>query len=861
MKTKSGMPSAYIAPDKSRVIILMASSKTSGQVQWRNFVAQLFEQGLLNPDAIIEGTYDQVGRGGSLSEWMKMSDGFKKIDKDAQAVNSFPGVHVQATINRIIASVDSEELALLRRSGQLLKIEAKEALSSTLRSFVRAAGLAQLNASFRKPWTALRDADIEIEARETQIKKLLDDVQGKKYSDAQRERVQKLLHKGNEGRKTYTRAQLQQHYSAAEIEMYETIRRAVNLTLDMYRDSILWGLDERLRVLRAAQATAAGPAPAAFQQLAKERQDVEDHYQRLKDEGYFSLKRDGEWVVVARDPAYAPDDRDGLLYTRARSSKEAARIEAQWRSEGYVIEKVERHRKLPDEIIGKFQLDDVEAIFMSRGIDFWTTQLSEVKAIRDAFIERAPIAGYKVRREFIRGYEMSMEAIVRSIVHQAERYASHRYRTVGAGEARKALNATGLQKTDPSLFDFSVRFIEAETIPQPGKGLGRLGPMTRQLTYVMQLAGDVGQLFLNMVIQPLTITYPFFARPEFKLSPLELEQKMFSAVGLAGKATLGQAPQEFQQIYDGLRDANLVGAEFARSLLEGTVKQEKLVKLNHAISVFQRHGERMTRSHCAAMAYSIGKGNLGLSGDNLVRFIADAIDFTQGRFGSGQAPSLARQNEFVKSVYQFSSFTSIWAETLAASVKSEFAANRFYMPSVTRQILTLAMVAGLGGLPGAGLLRLLYYLLTGRDALDDIAKSSTKEEDMQNMAKYGITGLPGAAARMGIMSTDMGLSSDRSDPWRAVPSASTVRDMGVGLWDLVVKGELKGLEGITPRALRGPIKAARYAREGLKTTTSPFPVIPKGRFGQKELIMQSFNITPSVIAKFYEKKKYEKRLK
>jgi hypothetical protein len=453
-----------------------------------------------------------------------------------------------------------------------------------------------------------------------------------------------------------------------------------------------------------------------------------------------------------------------------------------------------------------------------------------------------------------------MEGIYRSIVNQTERYASNYYRTVGAGEGMNQLNSLGLQDTDPSLYEYTVKFIEQETSPKPPGRLAKWGVKARQFTYIFQLAGEVGQFFLNGIAQPLTITYPFFARPEFKMKVGELETQFVKAFGLASKAVVGRAPQEFQQIYDRMKLANLVGGEFSRALLEGTVRSETGIRFNHAISVFQRAGERTTRSQCAAMAYYVGKSKLGLSGDELYAFMADAIDFTQGRFGSGQNPGWARQDEWAKAIYQFSSFTSIWLETFAASVQAELKAGRYYAPAVTRQIIMLAVLTGTNGLPLWGILRFLLYALTGKDLSEEVAKLFANDKDIKDFVKYGATGQPGISSRTSMLSGDM-LTSGRTGFLDVVPAGSTVKNIAEGAWDLAINRDLQGIQGLVPRAIRGPVRAYTREKEGLRSAGSPFPKIPKSKFGTQEFLLQSMSVTPKVVAKYYDQERFKKKMK
>jgi hypothetical protein len=338
-------------------------------------------------------------------------------------------------------------------------------------------------------------------------------------------------------------------------------------------------------------------------------------------------------------------------------------------------------------------------------------------------------------------------------------------------------------------------------------------------------------------------------------------------------------PQEFRDIYQRLKDEHLVTQEFTRSLLESEINRSTLDvekeaglrknRLGQKVfkewpSIFQEKGEITTRTITAAEAYLVGTEKFKLAGEELYKFIRQSIVATQGAFGKSENPYLVRKaGEVGKLFYQFSSYNQMWLENFALAVKSDKELRRFV--ATPRHILPVLLTAGVKGLPLYAFGKTLYTLLTGKNPEDEFKKALKNHQLLANFALYGVSGNAGVSAKLGVtVPFADNFAQIISDPsqelsFENIPAINTLVQFGTGVVDLAKKGKkLRGLEEVSPAAVKNILKAARYNREGAKTRGGKTKVAESKINGLQKGAQILFGITPSPVVERFEKEKMDK---
>jgi len=448
-----------------------------------------------------------------------------------------------------------------------------------------------------------------------------------------------------------------------------------------------------------------------------------------------------------------------------------------------------------------------------------------------------------------------MDNLVRGLVSQGEAYNNLYFRKVGKERAMQALVDANIERTDPRLYAFTRRHID-DSFSSPEQNY-RLLHSAKKLTYLMQLGLDPMQFVFNGIFQPLMVTRPYFARPEFKLEGNEVNTYFKRGIETARELIDGTADKEVQDIYRRTVREGVATEVLSKEMADIEAKETGwLANASEKMSYFTKKGEQWTRSQTIAEAYHIGKEKLNLSGDALYRFVVDAVSNTQGKAGRGEMPDVFRRyGEVGRAAYQFQSYTSLYLENAVLSIKSDLAEGRISLPAFRKMMVTLGIVGGFNAFPGSGLAQLLYAKTTGRDPKDDLKKNLG--EIPADLFMYGMTMNPSFSGRIGMLNRMP--KQDNRDMvtnfvMNNVPALNQANQLVNAGQDLANGKVAKFMQTFTPKGIRNILKAADMEREGIKVEGGKKTLVGPSSVTPLDALRQSIGLTPSVTEDYYRKK-------
>lgn len=766
----------------------------------------------------------------------------------------------------------------------LENLEISKGKKADKRFAMRSVAVMQLHPdNFGPIWNTLADAEGLTNSYKS---KLVQDIHAaqKLLESGLENDVATALYEGDKNKKVYSPAELKSTFNLTpeQIQAYQKIRQAQDRVLEVNLLTKVYPLWQKLSTFVAGSPD--------YNNLIKQVNDLTGYYQGLKNRGYVTRQRLGKIAVFAEDPAFPIGDIRRKLYTQVENKKEAVATLTQWFNK-YKAINGDSHFINKKNIIAELQFlaNKITPAAIENLIDSSTADRNDPQIVRlvDEVYNRFPSSSYELKRDYTRGMEESWKNLLINLAHQNEVYANKYYSKIGGEQAKLLLGQSSLLKTDPNLYKIAASFIQDATTPYEGDWFQKLSAKARSKVYFMQLGYQFWQFVNNGITQPMQQTYSYFGRVEnsgIKLTGAEPEVYFTQGLKLAKetmKENLGKTsssmPIEFRNIYKRLQDEHLVTQEFTRSLMEGEINKstldiEREVGLRKSRlwqkltrewpSVFQEKGEKTTRTITAAEAYLVGSEKFKLAGEELYKFIRTAIVSTQGAFGKAENPYLIRKaGEIGKLFYQFSSYNQMWLENLGLAIKADRELGRF--TATPRHILPVLLTAGVKGLPAYAIAKTLYTLLTGKNPEEDFKKALKNHSLLANFALYGMSSNAGIGAKLGATIPFLdNLAQIITDPSRElsfenVPAINTFMQVGKGGIDVFTKGQrMRGLEEISPAAIKNILKAARYNREGVKSKGGQTEV-PASKINGIQKGMQIFGVTPPAVIEHYEGKRMD----
>ncbi len=743
------------------------------------------------------------------------------------------------------------------------------AIGLDYRAWMRGVALSQISTEFGKVYDTMRSAQRVVHAYESNILNQL--MLAKKVIKAGIDGpVSDAIYDGNEKGITYTDAELTTRgLNAQQIQGYRNVRGAIDNVLNLRLEGKLYAVREKAEKLNAKFQTLT-PGTPEYDLVANQLLDLQnakmkmiDYYDKLKTSGYITLQRRGTVAAFIEDPNYPVGDPKRKIYNQFNSASEAN----DWINKQKVALGIPK-TTLAGNIYDIKNLKDIalkEKLTPSQFEDLVdrsgaNTNDPQIEKIRTEVYSKFPSFTYQLDREFVRGYDRDLQTAINSTVHQAELYSSSFYSKVGGEEGMKALEATGLESSDPNLYKIASKYIKDETGPGEMNWLSKKAIQARRFTYLWQLGFDFNQLYLNAVAQPITQTYGYFSRIEYdgkRLTGLEPEHYFKEGIKLAAK---GGDP-DFEAIKNQLTAEHVLAPEFTKSLIESQTGTGKVSKVEHWASVFMRLGEKATRTQAAAEAYLIGKEKFNLAGDDLIKFMVKAVDATQSNPTRGENPYAIRTlGEPGKLFYQFLAFNQMWIENLAIGIKqSEGISGKSTFAA--RELIPLAIMGGMTGMPLASFAGTLYTLITKKDPKKLADKYLGNDTFMEYLTRYGITTSATMSQKLTpsapiLDQAGRALTADFSAGLGGIadniPVLATGDQLLRGISQVLTKGKrLKGLENLSSRAIKGPEKTIEALKYGF-TSPAGKTLLPKGKETALQLAGQLINITPTPVVEKYD---------
>lgn len=685
---------------------------------------------------------------------------------------------------------------------------------------------------------------------------------------------------GNRVGKVWTDPELVSNFglNSDQIDAYKSVRAAIDNVLNLRLEGKLYAVREKATKLTAKLATVAAGSPEELAiktqllDLADNQAKMIKYYDDLKKSGYITLQRTGKVAAFIEDPSLPAGHPDKKIYNQFENTKQAERwLIAQKAALG--IPKNTNAGSMYDirnlkDIILKEQLtpSQFEDLVDRSGAN---SADPDIEKMRAEVYSKFPSFTYQLKREFVRGYDRDLQTAINSTVDQLELYASSFYSKVGREEGLKALEATGIEKTDPNLYRLSNAYIADETQASKLDWLGKAAITARRGTYLFQLGFDVNQLWMNAFAQPVTQTYGYFYRINHngkQLTGLEPEHYFIKGMKTTLDWRRGKAPTEFNDIVKRLVDERVLSPEFVHTLIESQAGTRKSSKIEHWASVFMIEGEKQTRLHAAAEGYLVGKEKFGLAGDELVNFITKAVDATQSNPTRGENPFVVRQlGEGGKLIYQFGAFNHMWWENLALGVMQSKGIARKSL-FAAREFAPLAIIAGIGGMPLSNFAGATYTLITGRDPKKDWDKLLGDDTLIEQLARYGISTSAAISRKLSPqvpiidpalqIATSSTINSGGDILSENVPVFATAEQLIRGSKQIVGDDYAKGIINLSPRAIRGPLKMFNTSQEGYKAGDNT--VLPRRKITPVQKVGQFLNVSPTPVVEYYDAQRSKK---
>lgn len=731
------------------------------------------------------------------------------------------------TVESTTETLSSTASEFFEDIGSIAKDEyskSPQTLKNGIRKLVRATTVAATDPKFKKVYDTVGDAERASNRRIYDIEEGIRDARNG-LSDASQEKIAKLRYEENKMEGIYTDAELAKRgFTKEEITSINKLRKVQSDVLDISRDLRLKEWNDYLFELESdaqAERWRLNEEKPSKKLILLEKQvadtknrirEVENYFQSLKDQGYLTLKRRGRYVVVAEDLSKPEGTVERIQYDHAIDRLGQQEVRRRFQEAGFKNIRLYEINKFFNDFKEKLSPTQLEMLIDGAGVR-WTP---EVEKLVNEVKKRFATKSYELERRYVPGYKENMKNLVAGLISQGEAFNNLYFKKIGKEQSMKALRESDIESKDPDLFAFTRNYVEASYSTAEVGTFNRLQHIGKKITYIMQLGLDPMQFVFNGILQPLMVTRPYFARKEFGLSSSEVNRNFKDAIPLARDLIKHEAETEIQGIYDRLVKEGVATEILSKELADIEAKQAGVLPvLSHKMSIFTRKGEQYTRAHTIAEAFMIGK-ELKKSGNDLYRFVVDAVNITQGKAGRGEMPELFRgkaNNELGRTAYQFFSYVNLYLENIAMSFKDDIASKRISMPAARKILGTLAVVGGINAFPGSGLAQLLYVKITGRDPKDDLKKYLGQIGS--DLVMYGITTSPGFSGRIGILNRTPQSNEDYTSIEQWIPAARQAGDIVRGIQNIAEGDLFRAAQKLLPRGVRNLAKTLEQSQRGV----------------------------------------------
>lgn len=553
-----------------------------------------------------------------------------------------------------------------------------------------------------------------------------------------------------------------------EFEAYKSLRNAQDLTLGIREEQKLIPLFRNLTELSNK-----GKANSKeYKDVVNKIGEVRSYYQKLKDSGYISLQRRGKYAISAIDPTKAIGSQERLIYTHAKNYRQVKDIINTFKKQGF--EDINASNKTFDFYSMKNKLTPAqfERMVNDSGADPFSP---EIETLRKEIRSKFSTSSYEIKRNFIRGYEISYDNAIGTISHQAEVYRNNYYSDIGRSYGMEGINNAGVDKftvlkTDPNLlnghpdkttlhvfddlldtFDknnnlvkganssikdfqsngfetklinpdnrlknFLTNYIDYETSPYSHKPIDVLSSKLRSFTYFMQLGFDTSQYFLNSMYQQVVMANSYFGRNGLSDLSLQPEKYFTRAIGLTTKILRNKTNNpEIDSLYKRANDEGFVQPQFTKSLVLNETGENTFFGSEKLGKVVEKSSYFMQKGEKHGRTHTFAEAYL--VGKEVLKLKDDQLYnyITDAIDNVNQRFTKAEnpaifRSQLGKLFYQFNSYTSAYFEQMALAMRHDFSNNHKIPANTLRMLAPVILAGGLSGMPFYKGFRQLYTLL------------------------------------------------------------------------------------------------------------------------------------------------------
>jgi len=321
-----------------------------------------------------------------------------------------------------------------------------------------------------------------------------------------------------------------------------------------------------------------------------------------------------------------------------------------------------------------------------------------------------------------------------------------------------------------------------------------------------------------------------------------------------------------------LANNGMLNASMSQEMLES--EQGWLHKINRWMGFGMHHAERFNRQSLAVAAYNLELGNASgpISRETKLAAAMKAVEIAErvnGSIGASTAPRYA-QNALGSVVFMFKRFGLHMAryiinttnQALRGATKEDRAVARY---QIIGMLGTTALFAGVQGLPFFSELMTLFNVLftDDDDERPEVVIQKFLGEPYYHGALNYMLGIDIASriSMSGLIFRENKIEKDQSVYYDLIemfggPAVGVAMNFERG-FDLIAQGEVyRGLEAMSPSALKALMKAGRFGFDGA-TTLRGDEVLP---VTSADIIKQMLGYTPENLARQQERVSGAKRI-
>lgn len=651
-------------------------------------------------------------------------------------------------------------------------------------------------------------------------------------------------------------------------KLYERVRDGYTTQQKAVRDAI------RERIERSELQ---GPRKAA---LMKEMDDR--FFEALKGV-YFPLARFGSYLIITKDAGGKV-----ASVNRAETKTEADAVRADMlkvfpSSGGFTVSKVLKDKEFvaTRDAVGRGFMKDLFEVMDKQ--DMSEDQRAQIEdALGQLYLSSLPDlswAKHGIHRKGTPGFSQdARRAFAQNMFHGARYLAKLRYADKLQGELDDMQKAVDGKTEDPNFDSVRAQQVVDEMVKRHASMMNpQSHPLSTALTslgFIFHLGLSPASAMVN-VSQTALVAYPVMAAKwGFNKSGAALLKASQQAAANKNDIQSSLSPDE-QRAFDEAVRAGVIDVTMAHDLA-GIAQGEdakvawKLRPVMKWASFLFHHAERFNRQVTFVAAYRLARE----AGQDHEQAHADAVKATyDGHFdySSSNRPRFMQGNT-ARVLLLFKQYGQNMVYTLARqaqqAIKAETPAERAQARKALGGLLTMhAMAAGVLGLPMVTTLLAAASMFGGDDddpwdakvALQNMLADAFGQKPAE-VISHGLSRLTpfDVSGRVGLdklifPDVQEGLEGQRLGESAMAAALGPVAGIGINLLkgasDIQQGNFAQGLESMMPAALRGPMKAVRYGREGVVDKTG---ITVQDEVSPAAIVGQVLGFSPSNVRNAYE---------